>query len=400
MLSNEDTKIANEKIIYKAKPNFFFSLKKAIIVFFLLAFIMGSTSVIIESIGRLQVYIIERVKLPLTSYVVIAIVVIILILIFYIVWQILSWYSIEYTLTSERIIVKKGVLLRNKSFMPYSSIQDVSSSQSILGRLFSVGSVFAYSAYDNNQIILNNISKPSNVEDIIFNQLKRFRSSQNPYVSNNQYGNERVSYEENHPPYENGEYYPHDNYNRKEYYPEDNFQNNDVNYYNEQNENYNKAHNLFDDDFDNTMNEAMMNIDKNNMKFRHNDNRSGQSQYDDDRQFRHNDGRSTQSQYDDDRQFRHNDGRSTQSQYGDDRQFRHNDSRLNQSQYGDDRQFRHNDNRPYQNEDYNTQKHYYQEEDNRNLKENYSDKNEENDYSEYEDPNEDVLTRFSRKFKK
>ena len=60
--------------------------------------------------------------------------------------------------------------------MPYTTIQDVNTSQSIFARLFNVGTVSTFSAYDNNQIKLENISDPSKVEDIIFSNMMNYRS--------------------------------------------------------------------------------------------------------------------------------------------------------------------------------------------------------------------------------
>ncbi|MDL2271096.1 PH domain-containing protein [Methanobrevibacter sp. OttesenSCG-928-I08] len=301
MLFNKDDNIAGEEVIYKAKPNFFLSCKKAFIAFIILALLLGSTSVIIQFIGNLQVYLVNHINLTLTSYAVIAIVVFVLILILYIILQLISWYSTEYILTNQKITTKKGLFFTKKNYLPYSKIQDLSSSQSILGRILSVGSISIYSAYDNNQVIIKNVSNPNHIEEIIFNQMNANQYNRNPQNLSNQ--NEYSQYEDEYPPYENGEYYPHDNYNREEYYPNDNFQEkvnpnyNDENYYHEpvypdtkyqQNkkqeprnlfedtQNFNEPgrnlfededtlqnnRDLFEDEFDHTMNEAMHNINK------------------------------------------------------------------------------------------------------------------------------------------
>ena len=291
MFFNKDNKIPNEKIIYKVKPNFFFSAKKAIFAFILLALLLGSTSPIIKFIADLQVYLISRINLPLTSYVVIAIVVVALVLIFYIIWQIISWYSTEYILSNQRIITKKGLFLTKKNYMPYSSIQDVSSSQSIFGRIFSVGSISAYSAYDNNNILLKNISNPDNIEKVIFNNLNHVRFSRENYSNLKNYNDERMdeqyisdnslNFREDFPPYENGEYYPNDNYNRDDYYPEDNFQEEFCRKnQHEKNINKNPDYNNdldYDDDFDNRIYRDMDNLD-NNKRFYPNENKYYQNQ--------------------------------------------------------------------------------------------------------------------------
>ena len=164
---------SNERVIYQAKPNLILGCKKAILALILLIFILCITGPIIKFIGGLQVYLISQIKLPITRYISIALFVVILIIILYMIWQIIGWNAKEYFLTDSKIIVKSGVILTRKNYMPYSTIQDVNTSQNILERLFNVGSVSVFSAYDNNQISIENVSNPSEVEEIIFNNMSR-----------------------------------------------------------------------------------------------------------------------------------------------------------------------------------------------------------------------------------
>ncbi|WP_263641308.1 PH domain-containing protein [Methanobrevibacter arboriphilus] len=52
--------------------------------------------------------------------------------------------------------------------MPYSKIQDIVISQGILGRIVSVGTVTAYSGYDESKLEISNVSNPKLVEETIF----------------------------------------------------------------------------------------------------------------------------------------------------------------------------------------------------------------------------------------
>ena len=187
MFKKNDSK-ANERIIYQAKPNLILGCKKAIFGFILLAIVLGASGPTIQFIGKMQVYLISHIKLSLTRYTAIALFVIILMIILYIIWQIVAWYAKEYVLTDSRIMVKSGVLLTRKNYMPYSTIQDINTSQSILARAINVGSVSVYSAYDNNQMVLENISNPSEVEDIIFSKISSPRRF-NPYPDGQNYRN-------------------------------------------------------------------------------------------------------------------------------------------------------------------------------------------------------------------
>lgn len=171
MFFDKKDKIANEKTIYTTRPSMILGCKKAIFGVILLIIVLSISSPIISFIGEMQVYLITYVQLGLTRYSAIALFVIILLIILYIIWQLLSWYSVKYILTDRRIITQRGLLNTKKSYMPYNTIQDISSSQSIIGRLIGVGSISAYSAYDNNQIELKDIPNPDKVEDLIFSRM-------------------------------------------------------------------------------------------------------------------------------------------------------------------------------------------------------------------------------------
>ena len=56
--------------------------------------------------------------------------------------------------------------------MPFNTIQDVSRTQSIIGRILSVGSIELYSAYDGKNLKIDDISSPKKVEDLIFENLR------------------------------------------------------------------------------------------------------------------------------------------------------------------------------------------------------------------------------------
>lgn len=178
MLFSKNDSRPNERILYETKPNMILGCKKAIFGVILLGIVLFVSPMMIQFIGHMQVYLISYVKLSLTSYAAIAFFVIILILAVYIIWQLVAWNAMEYTLTDSRIIIKSGVLSTKKNYMPYATIQDVNTSQSIIAKLLNVGTVSVFSAYDNNQMELSNISDPSKVEEIIFSNIAGPRSFQ------------------------------------------------------------------------------------------------------------------------------------------------------------------------------------------------------------------------------
>ena len=169
----KNKKIANERTIYQNRPNMILGCKKAIYGIIVLIILFWISGPVKSLISDLQMYMISYIKIGLTGYVMLAIVLLMLFDLIYIIWQLLSWYSTSYTITNQRIIAKKGVLNTKKAYMPYRSIQDIDLSQNILEKILNIGTIRAYSAYDNNSMVLSNISNPGEVEDILFNQINK-----------------------------------------------------------------------------------------------------------------------------------------------------------------------------------------------------------------------------------
>lgn len=233
LFNNNDGRTA-DRILYQTKPNMILGCKKAILGVILLMVILSISPLAIKFIGKMQVYMISYVKLPLTSYLAIGFFVIILVIVIYIIWQLVSWYSVEYTLTETKIIIKSGILSTKKNYMPYATIQDINTSQNILEKIFNVGSVSVFSAYDNNLLELSNISNPSEVEEIIFSRMvgqrnfqappqrfpqydprDRYLSQDEDYFVRDDYYDEfepitPITHESNYPPRREYEYYPED----------------------------------------------------------------------------------------------------------------------------------------------------------------------------------------------
>jgi membrane protein YdbS with pleckstrin-like domain len=162
----------HEKILYEAQPNIFVYSKGILISMFVLGFLFFLYSAGIQYIGNMNVYLIESTKVQMTRYFAIAVFILIMIVLLYIILKLLIWTSIKYTITESRVIVEKGILLQKKNYMPFNTIQDVSRSQSLLGKIFSVGTITLYSAYDGKDMELKDVSSPKKIEDIIFENMR------------------------------------------------------------------------------------------------------------------------------------------------------------------------------------------------------------------------------------
>lgn len=216
MLLNKKSSNVSEKILYQTRPNMIIACKKVIYSSILIAILLSLSPILIKFISEMQVYLISYIKLSITRYTAIALFVLILIIVLYMIFQLIGWYATEYTLTDSRIIVKSGVLRTKKSYMPYSTIQDVNTSQSILDRIINVGTISLYNAYDNNQLELSNISNPSEVENIIFSNIQ-IHPQQSYIQPQEEYYNNYITPIHN----EREEFYQNALNDDYEYFPED-----------------------------------------------------------------------------------------------------------------------------------------------------------------------------------
>ena len=229
MLFNKNDSGVNDRILYQTKPNMILGCKKAVYGIILLVIILMVSPMVIKFIGEMQVYLISHIKLSLTRYTAIAFFVIILINVVYIIWQLVGWFSVEYTLTETRIIIKSGIISTKRNYMPYATIQDINSNQSFFAKMLNVGTVRVFSAYDNNQLELKDISDPSKVEEIIFSRMVGPRNFQAPPQRFPQEPTfERDDYYARNEPYDEFEpitpiTHERNEYHRREYeyYPED-----------------------------------------------------------------------------------------------------------------------------------------------------------------------------------
>ena len=226
MLFDKNDNGANERIICQTKPSMILGCKKAVFGFILLAIILSVSPIIIRYIGEMQVYLISYVKLSLTRYAAIAIFVVIVVDMIYIIWQLVGWYSMDYILTDNRIIVKSGVISTKKNYMPYAAIQDINTSQSIFAKILNVGTISVFSAYDSNQMELSNVPNSSEIEEIIFSNMMGYRNfpRENKQIFNSQNQVQQirddyyddfepitpVGHERNYAPRRDYEYYPED----------------------------------------------------------------------------------------------------------------------------------------------------------------------------------------------
>jgi uncharacterized membrane protein YdbT with pleckstrin-like domain len=82
--------------------------------------------------------------------------------------SILAWVFTNYVLTSERIIVRKGMVARSGTEIPLENINNVLFSQRVLERLLGYGDVIVESAGSMGQSVLDNIPDPEAFQSEIY----------------------------------------------------------------------------------------------------------------------------------------------------------------------------------------------------------------------------------------
>lgn len=156
-----------EEVIFETRPRFFMYLQSALIKFILIILIIYLFRSIVFFTANIQNNLINYVQIPLVQAVTILLLLIVLFLIISIIWNLLSWKYTKYILTNSRIIFKKGVIRKNKTYIHYDKIQDITVSQSLTERISSSGDIEIFSGHDYTQLILKDVPNPANVEDII-----------------------------------------------------------------------------------------------------------------------------------------------------------------------------------------------------------------------------------------
>ncbi len=158
---------SGEKILFETRPRFFMYLKSALIKFIILILIIYLFGLVVSVTASIQNFIINYIQIPLVFSVTIILLLLILALILWIIWDLFSWKYTVYTLTNQRVIFQRGIIRKNKTYMHYNKIQDISVSQGIIERLISSGDIEIFGGHERTRLILNDIPNPTKVEDMI-----------------------------------------------------------------------------------------------------------------------------------------------------------------------------------------------------------------------------------------
>jgi uncharacterized membrane protein YdbT with pleckstrin-like domain len=97
---------------------------------------------------------------------------------FIVVW--IRWQSTTYTLTDQRIKIERGIFSRQEKLIAVDRVQDVSTRQSILGRVLGYGNVQIESAGEVGSEVFSSLPEPDRFRDQVFIQSEARRGGPAP----------------------------------------------------------------------------------------------------------------------------------------------------------------------------------------------------------------------------
>ncbi|HEV2953229.1 MAG TPA: PH domain-containing protein [Candidatus Dormibacteraeota bacterium] len=96
------------------------------------------------------------------------------------VWLIVSWIgwaSHNFTLTDQRVIMESGIISKTTRVIALDRVQNISTRQSLLGRILGYGKVEIDAAGQSGSEALDYIPDPSGFRDRVFQEAERMRRS-------------------------------------------------------------------------------------------------------------------------------------------------------------------------------------------------------------------------------
>jgi uncharacterized membrane protein YdbT with pleckstrin-like domain len=85
------------------------------------------------------------------------------------------WMEDALTVTDQRVILEEGVLRRSSRVIPLDRVQDVSTSQTLFGRVFNYGSVEIDAAGTGGRERFDHVASPERLRDQVFLLTERVR---------------------------------------------------------------------------------------------------------------------------------------------------------------------------------------------------------------------------------
>ncbi|MCE5213288.1 MAG: PH domain-containing protein [Methanobacterium sp.] len=182
---DEDIRVSynGEKVLFETRPRFTLYLGSTMIKIIILFLLLYFFTAILALTASVQYVLVSYIQIPLVTWTAYFLLLVLFILFLWIVWEIFNWRATRYILTTQRVMIKKGIIRKRKIYMPYHMIQDIDISQGLLERLFKAGDIEISGGHEHTQLIMEDTPNPSRMEstinrlmqgeDIGFRQYKR-----------------------------------------------------------------------------------------------------------------------------------------------------------------------------------------------------------------------------------
>ncbi len=87
----------------------------------------------------------------------------------------LRWKTTEFVVTTDRIIVRVGIIAKRGIEIPLDRIMNIAYTQSVFERILGTGDLVIESAGENGRQAIPDVSDPSNVQNIIYRQAEIYQ---------------------------------------------------------------------------------------------------------------------------------------------------------------------------------------------------------------------------------
>jgi len=153
-----------EQTLFKTRQRFLVNMESTVIRFIILVLLIYYFTNIIAYTAMIQGNYSTLITVPFVQWVTEGLVLIIIILTLWLIWNILSWRSKWYIITSQRVMINSGVISKKSVYMHYNKMQDIIVSQGFIQRISYAGDIEIFGGRDRTSLILKNIPKPNDVE--------------------------------------------------------------------------------------------------------------------------------------------------------------------------------------------------------------------------------------------
>ena len=166
-MEKEGTPKAKERVLFDTRPRFTITVTATIVKFIVLLILLYLFSFILASVASFQNFLVTYIRLPLVESVSYFLALLVLVLLLWILWDIVAWRAIHYMLTTDRVLVERGVIRKQKVYIHYNKIQDINISQGLVERIFRAGDIEIFGGHEHTRLIMSHVPNPNQVDNTI-----------------------------------------------------------------------------------------------------------------------------------------------------------------------------------------------------------------------------------------